>query len=549
MTRRGAELKGRPCGSLSWHCGGGGGGVCRVPRQGRPPDRRRHAGSERDQDVPARAVESLVGEVVSASARGRSATTRWRRRPASTTRRCGSDHRAEVSRLLLASKPSFNRSHKAYEEEEGIIAGVPSLARYDVIMDSGTSAKDDPEDGGPVQPDAARTAASCGSPGNFFHALLEPTLWGTDSRFVAKSSAKVDLDGDGKVEFGEVLPDANVLVGIMRGFDKFARESDAKARAWKPTALGCVDGARRDGADDGGLLRRVEELPVHPRQQGAGEGVRVALAADRRPRDPAQPAQRLLGREAPGRPVERRAEQPDRLTAERAVGVRGQHLRQGDRREAVQAERGRPARDRRRRSRRTRSPGRSARSPAHSGSSCRPEQRCSDGLSCSGCWSSRLPAAPRRGRRRRAPRPARPSRGRPTSSSTQALFDVQLGVTLGDAARATARSAQVDAAAAGLAALARRRSRRLEAATAARLGRRSGAARRGGRRDAGRGRRRPDADRGVGRVVRGRGRVEARRGNAAAAQQWLLVRGFEGVTRYTHPGAAATVAVGRSRTA
>ena len=37
--------------------------------------------------------------------------------------------------------------------------------------------------------------------------------------------------------------------------------------------------------------------------------------------------------------------------------------------------------------------------------------------------------------------------------------------------------------------------------------------------------------------------AEARRGNAAAAQQWLLVRGFEGVTRYSHPDAAATVAV------
>ena len=36
---------------------------------------------------------------------------------------------------------------------------------------------------------------------------------------------------------------------------------------------------------------------------------------------------------------------------------------------------------------------------------------------------------------------------------------------------------------------------------------------------------------------------EARRGNAAGAQQWLLVRGFEGVTRYSHPDAAATVAV------
>ncbi len=52
----------------------------------------------------------------------------------------------------------------------------------------------------------------------------------------------------------------------------------------------------------------------------------------------------------------------------------------------------------------------------------------------------------------------------------------------------------------------------------------------------------PDADRRAGRIVCRR-RSRARRGNAAGAQQWLLVRGFEGVTRYSHPDAAATVAV------
>jgi hypothetical protein len=145
------------------------------------------------------------------------------------------NHRAEVSQLLVASKASFNRAHKAYEEEEGIIAGVPSLARYDVIMDSGTSAADDPKTAVPFNL-TLPNGRVLRQPGNFFHALLEPTLWGTDVRFVADRAPKADLDGDGKVEFGEVLPDANVLVGITRGFERFARESDAKARAWKPTS-------------------------------------------------------------------------------------------------------------------------------------------------------------------------------------------------------------------------------------------------------------------------------------------------------------------------
>ena len=37
--------------------------------------------------------------------------------------------------------------------------------------------------------------------------------------------------------------------------------------------------------------------------------------------------------------------------------------------------------------------------------------------------------------------------------------------------------------------------------------------------------------------------ADARRGNPAGAQRWLLVRGFEVVTRYSHPDAGATVAV------
>jgi hypothetical protein len=101
-------------------------------------------------------------------------------------------------------------------------------------MDSGTSAADDPKTAVPFDltlPDGRVLK----QPGNFFHALLEPTLYGTDARFVAKGKSKVDLDGDGRVEFGEVLPDANVLVAITRGFDRYARLSDARAKTWNPT--------------------------------------------------------------------------------------------------------------------------------------------------------------------------------------------------------------------------------------------------------------------------------------------------------------------------
>jgi hypothetical protein len=145
------------------------------------------------------------------------------------------DHRAEVASLLVGLKPAFNRAHKAYEEEEGIIAGVPSLAQYDVIMDSGTSAADDPQTAVPFDLKLPNGKV-LPKPGNFFHALLEPTIWGTDARFVAPGGVKADLDRDGTVEFGEVLPDAGVLVATARGFVSYARKSDAAARAWTPNA-------------------------------------------------------------------------------------------------------------------------------------------------------------------------------------------------------------------------------------------------------------------------------------------------------------------------
>ena len=79
-------------------------------------------------------------------------------------------------------------------------------------MDSGTSAADDPQTVVPFDLTLPNGKVFA-KPGNFFHALLEPTIWGTDRRFVAPGGVEADLDRDGTVEFGEVLPDANVLVG------------------------------------------------------------------------------------------------------------------------------------------------------------------------------------------------------------------------------------------------------------------------------------------------------------------------------------------------
>jgi imelysin len=70
-------------------------------------------------------------------------------------------------------------------------------------------------------------------PGNFNY-LIETTAYGTDPAFQAEG-ARPDLDADGRVEFGESLPDADFYVAAARDFEKYAKELDAASREWEPT--------------------------------------------------------------------------------------------------------------------------------------------------------------------------------------------------------------------------------------------------------------------------------------------------------------------------
>jgi hypothetical protein len=115
---------------------------------------------------------------------------------------------------------------------EGVVAGVPSLADYDVIIDAGGDASD-PENAVPfsLKTPAGRTYEQ---PGNFNY-LIETAAFGTEPEFAAKG-VEPDLDGDGKVTFGEALPDADFYVTAAREFEKTATELDRAAHAWTPTA-------------------------------------------------------------------------------------------------------------------------------------------------------------------------------------------------------------------------------------------------------------------------------------------------------------------------
>jgi Imelysin len=136
----------------------------------------------------------------------------------------------EVEEILSTSKEAFQVANPAYEEMEGIVAGVPRLAQYDVDIDAGADASD-PENAVSFSlelPDGEVLK----QPGNMFF-VVETALYGTNPDFLAKTSQ--DVDGDGKEEFGEGIPDANIYVAAVRKFDELADSLDADAQEFQPT--------------------------------------------------------------------------------------------------------------------------------------------------------------------------------------------------------------------------------------------------------------------------------------------------------------------------
>jgi hypothetical protein len=131
---------------------------------------------------------------------------------------------------LTRAKKLWIAGNPLYERVEGVVAGTPSLAVYDVILDAGSSAAEDPAGAVPFDLKLPNGEV-LKKPGNLFN-LTEGMLWGTLPAYVG---GKADLDGDGRREFGEVLPDANVLKAAADAFVLYAGKLHADARAWKPT--------------------------------------------------------------------------------------------------------------------------------------------------------------------------------------------------------------------------------------------------------------------------------------------------------------------------
>lgn len=136
---------------------------------------------------------------------------------------------ARLTRQIASIRTLWLEASNQYETIEGIVAGIPSTAKYDLILDAGnpgTESEDVAEydlklpDGTVLQ-----------RPGNLFHGITEPLFWGMNEAGV---KLPADLDGDGKVIRGEMLFDANLGQGAAQALVHWATALETDMTAWTP---------------------------------------------------------------------------------------------------------------------------------------------------------------------------------------------------------------------------------------------------------------------------------------------------------------------------
>lgn len=131
-----------------------------------------------------------------------------------------------VDATLTRAKGAFVQANPNYEQMEGIVAGIPRTAQYDTDLDAGSDGSD------PASAVSFNLTLPDGKvmeqPGNLFF-LLETSLYGTNEDLVVEG-VKPDVNCDGKVEFGEGLPEANALKASADEMARQAKSLDADAR-------------------------------------------------------------------------------------------------------------------------------------------------------------------------------------------------------------------------------------------------------------------------------------------------------------------------------
>lgn len=136
-----------------------------------------------------------------------------------------------VITALIEARSAWLAASPLYEQVEGVVAGVPSLSEFDVILDAGASGAEDPEGGVPFNLELA-DGRVLERPGNLF-GVLETALWGTRADY--SSGQNADLNLNSVYDFGELLPDAYVLLSAAQKLNGYTDDLVAASEVWEPT--------------------------------------------------------------------------------------------------------------------------------------------------------------------------------------------------------------------------------------------------------------------------------------------------------------------------
>ena len=133
---------------------------------------------------------------------------------------------AKMDKLVAKMQDNYKAMDSfGYETIEGIVAGVPSLADYDIYLDAGVPASEGPDGVAPVVLDLG-DGKTIDKQGSLFTFIIEPALWGGDKRWI--------VEADGKT-----LPLPEVLMAAAQDVNKKINSLVAEANAWNASVSDC----------------------------------------------------------------------------------------------------------------------------------------------------------------------------------------------------------------------------------------------------------------------------------------------------------------------
>jgi hypothetical protein len=144
---------------------------------------------------------------------------------------------AKMVQLIRAMQDDYRRLDSfGYEYIEGIVAGVPCLAAYDIELDAGLPAKGATPDDDIAPVKIAAGPLTLDKEGSLNNFLIEPTVFGTNERF---AGAKVSLPelSDKPV----LVPNAELIVALadyaIGGYARMLKS----VQAWQPSDKDCFE--------------------------------------------------------------------------------------------------------------------------------------------------------------------------------------------------------------------------------------------------------------------------------------------------------------------